>query len=279
MKDILASDKTLRVIVTPTETDFNRVAADKICDAVSTLEGTGRDGRVNTSLARGNTQTGIYEDIRQNPNMLEILSKARFFQLDEVYPAPKSFKEFTEEEILSAIFQGHIPPEQWITFDTSLEAKAAIEKMHQDFEKFGKLDLAILGIGAEGDDHYAQVGPHIPTSEEIINPELSDGMIQSYADYVGSSIGADNLPTHGLSLSHGAMPDHLIITAKGANKARPVFRMLAEQRTPNDAPTVSTTFLRDQRNVTVILDQSAAAEILERPDFMPMRTEMIEYSP
>lgn len=279
MKDLLVPDKALQIIIAPTEADFNRVAAEHISNAVASLNGTGLDGRVNTSLARGNTQTGIYEEICKNPEMLRILSQARFFQLDEVYPAPKSFKEFTEEEILSAVFKGNIPSDQWITFDTSLEAEQAIQKMRGEFEWYGDLDLAVLGLGAEGDDHYAQVGPGVRTSQDIINPRLSDGMIHSYASYVGLAVEGSGLPTHGLSLAHGAMPDHLIITAKGTNKARPVLRMLAEQRLPNDAPEVSTTFLRDQKNVTVILDADAAKEVVEKHAFLPMRAEMIEYNP
>ena len=274
------SSPSLKIIFTPSEEAFNTVSANALCSLTKGLITSGKR-TPNITLARGNTQSGIYEELRGSSDMLDVLSQARFFQLDEVYPAPKSFAEFTEEEILSSIFKDNIPDEKWVRFDTSKNPEQAIKEMRNAIQVYGgKLDLALLGLGADGDDHYAQVGQYISAHSDIINPELSNGMISSYISYIETITSEDafNVPTHGLSLAHAIMPDNLIITAKGINKAEPVYNMLCTPHFPNNAPEVSTTYLRKKKNVTVILDQDAASMIKQHTASLPKHAEMFEYA-
>lgn len=278
LSDILVPDKTLKIYIAPTDEIFNRVAAQTLCDATAELIAAGIE-TPNLTLARGNTQTGIYKLISEDPEMIGVLSQARFFQLDEVLTTQRTFREFTEAEILRSIFDGDIPSDRWRYFDTSLAPDKACDAMRNELDWYEGLHIAFLGLGAEGDDHYAQVREGIAVTKDVIAPELSDGMLASYESYLGEDrVDGVEMPTHGLSLAHAAMPDNMIIAAKGANKALPVFNMLCENRQPNNAPEISTTFLRDLKNVTVILDSEAAEKVLKEDAYLPPRTEVFEYS-
>ena len=202
-----------------------------------------------------------------------------FFQLDEVLTSQRTFREFTEAEILRSVFDGEIPADRWRYFDTTLSPEKACDAMRNELDWYEGLHIAFLGLGAEGDDHYAQVREGIAVTVDVISPELSPGMLASYESYLGEDrITNTNMPTHGLSLAHAAMPDNMIIAARGANKAIPVLNMLCANRDPNDAPDISTTYLRDLKNVTVILDKDAAAKITSNDAYLPPRTEIIEYT-
>ncbi len=268
----------MKIIITKSNDDFDQCAASTLHQLTLKLI---QDGRTtpNITLARGSTQDGIYAYIRNCPKILNSLSQARFFQLDEVYPAQKSFAAFSEEEILNAVFNANIPIDRWITFLKNTTPEKAIKNMRAAIHKYGGLDIAFLGIGAQDDDHYAQIGKNVPIDTDIINPQLSEGMIASYAAYVNMHPADLSLcPTHGLSLGPAAMPDHIIVTAKGENKALPVFNMLCKERSPYNAPQISTTFLKDKKHVTIILDEKAAAIIKKSQSSLPAHTEMIEYN-
>ncbi len=278
LQDCLLPGKILQIHIGQTDEIFNKVAAQTLCDTITKLIASGID-TPNLTLARGNTQTGIYQLISQTPDMLSILSRARFFQLDEILDAPKSFRDFTEAEILRAVFDGNIPPDRWHYFDTSMSPEEACDAMRSKLTLYGGLHIAFLGLGAENDDHYALVRGGISVDADIISPELSEGIRNSYKGYLGKDqTRSTSVPTHGLSLAHGAMPDHIIISAKGAGKADPVFNMLCTNRDPNEAPDISTTFLRDRENVTLILDRDAAEKIKHERALLPARSEIFEYT-
>ena len=78
LSDILVPDKTLRIYIAPTDEIFNRVAAQTLCDTTAELIAAGIE-TPNLTLARGSTQTGIYKLISENPDMIGVLSQARFF--------------------------------------------------------------------------------------------------------------------------------------------------------------------------------------------------------
>lgn len=112
-------------------------------------------------------------------------------------------------------------------------------------------DLQILGIGANG---------HIAFNEPFTRPEepvhIAALTAQTRADAAENFGGTENVPTYGLTMGIEEIlqAEKIILLALGEHKARAVYNMICGK----DDMSCPATALRKHRDVTVILDKSAA---------------------
>ncbi len=210
-------------------------------------------------LPTGSTPIGVYQElIKMHREEGLDLSNVIAFILDEYYPIdPKSlqsYHRFMRENLFdhvnipeANIFipRGDIPPEDVETYCLTFE--------HQ-IEKFGGLDLLLLGIGRSG---------HIGFNEPGSGPETRTRLIVldeiTRKDAASDFFGEENVPRQAITMGVGTILDarEIILMATGEHKA-PVVRRAVEE-TPNKA--VTATYLQNHRNAAFYIDRAAALHL------------------
>jgi glucosamine-6-phosphate deaminase len=125
----------------------------------------------------------------------------------------------------------------------------------------GGLDLTLLGLGGNG--HVGLNEPGSTADSQTRSVALSLATTRAAAHY-----GDNAAPIRGMTLGMERILDSnevwLLVT--GSHKAE-IFRRMMEEPVSSDVPA---TFLRDRDNVTILADQSAAAELTPRRASSPL---------
>jgi glucosamine-6-phosphate deaminase len=231
----------------------------RVCDAVAEVAAAGADRlaeavaanpRLVLGLPTGRTMVPFYAELarRHETGRLD-LSRARAFHLDELaLPAgdPRSFRAYSER---------HAGPRiglEWrqIELPCAHGDASALETECRRYEAAlrdaGGLDLAILGLGADGHVAYNLPGPPRDETHVVVLPE-----------HVADELGVAPLdrPLRAITLGLGALlaARALLVLATGAAKRDAVSAL---RDGPAD-PQWPCSLLRDHGDLELVVDRAA----------------------
>ena len=185
-----------------------------------------------------------------------------FFNLYEYYPlteeAGSSFNH------LNKLFLSQIDIDQQnvFTLDGTIPQDAITEHCRlyeQRIQTFGGLDIAVMGIGREGNIGMNEPGSYANSMTRLI---LIDSTSRAEASH---NIGVDNLPPCSITMGIGTILSarKVYVMAWGENKAD-IIRQTVEDKMSDTLPA---SYLQLHSNATICVDLAAAAHLtrIQRP--------------
>lgn len=201
-------------------------------------------------LPTGRTMLAFYRRLAARHRRGEIdLSHARGFNLDELLlprDHPASFHGFMERH---AWGRTGLRRERCDIPDPAADPTAECDRYDRAISAAGGLELAILGIGADGHVAYNLPGEPVDRTHVVqVPPEVADSM----------EVPAGHRPLRAITLGLGALREarHLILLATTTEKARAV-RALVDG--PED-PAWPASILRGHPRFEVLLTPAARGE-------------------
>ena len=237
--------------------EFSRAAADRVAALLA------RKPEAVIALPTGQTPLGLYAELVARAAAKQLsAAQARFFNLDDYLGLsaahPLSYARFLREHFLMPAGV----PEEHIRL---LRGDAGIEAECRDYEAAiaaaGGLDLAILGLGANG-----HIGFNEPGSDWSARTHVVALSPETRATHVAQTQGKFAIPEYGVTVGIStivAAREILLLVAGGAKA-----RALAALRRGIPDPKWPLTALLTHRNLTVLAEaelQSAAAEGVMAP--------------
>lgn len=210
-------------------------------------------------LATGSTPKKVYEElIRYHKEDGLSFRNVITFNLDEYYPMqPDSFHSyhlFMYEHLFSHL---DIQPENIYIPDGTIEKKN-IGKFCRDYEQkirsCGGIDLQLLGIGRTGHMGFNEPGSPIDSRTRLITLDHI-----TRQDAASDFFGVENVPLNAITMGVGTILDakRIILMAFGEAKSS-VIQQAVEGPVTEEVPA---TYLQHHKNVSVILDAAAAADL------------------
>lgn len=210
-------------------------------------------------LATGGTPAGMYAElIRMNKAGEVDFSKTTTFNLDEYYPISKedrqSYYYFMNEKLFKHINIDlkniHIP--DGLAPDSTLESEFYEKKIRA----VGGVDLQVLGIGSNGHIGFDEPADDFPTKTQ--RTHLADYTILDNARYFDK---IEEVPKEAITMGIGTIMSakKIMLLASGSAKAKMVKEAILGKVTPK----VPASILQFHKDVTMILDEEAGAELLK----------------
>ncbi len=208
-------------------------------------------------LATGSSPVGMYKKMIADHNSNGTsYQNCVTFNLDEYVGLPKthdqSYYTFMHENLFSGI---DVPEENiHIPNGEAADEKAACVDYENELKKY-IVDIQILGIGSDG--HIAFNEPGTPFTSETHLMDLTEQTRRDNARFFDGDI--DEVPTEAITqgLASIMRAKKIVLIATGANKAEAVYNMIHGPKT-TDCPA---SILQDHADVTVIMDEAAAAKL------------------
>jgi len=180
-------------------------------------------------------------------------AKARTFNLDEYcdLPAehPQSYRSFMHAQLFSQV---DIDPQNTHFLDGNATDEAAeCSRFDALIERFGGVDLQLLGIGRNG--HIGFNEPADTFTQGSFKVQLAPSTLEANSGYFSG----EHMPTHAMTMGVGAIlrAKEIVLVATGAAKAEAVKAMIQGEITPQ----LPASALQNHPNVTVYLDPAAAS--------------------
>jgi glucosamine-6-phosphate deaminase len=222
-----------------------RRAAEEFAHSVA------HDPRLVVALPTGRTPVAMYEWLAAERQAGRFdLGLATTFNLDEVLlprALPQTFFQFMTRHAWDPL--GVAPERRCIPNGEAADPEAECLRYEAEIESAGGLDLAILGIGADGhiaDNLPGQAGPR--THVITLDPD-------TLATLGGALVGPVRAITMGIDTILAAR--RIMLLATGPTKAEALKRMRDDP--PGDS--WPCTLFRDHANLTVIADPPAASQL------------------
>ncbi len=213
-----------------------------------------RKPRARLALASGKTMIPVYAElVRLHRLGLAPFRSARTFNLDELRLAagdPRSFRSFMERHLFSSVDLA----ESRIHFlrGDAGDAAAECRRFERDLERFGPLDLALVGVGVNG--HVAYLEPGRALAPRTARVRLSPSTRRRLASQ-GMRPAPREALTMGIETILAAW--RLLLVATGREKAKAVAAALEGPVTPR----WPASFLSLHPDLTVVLDRAAASRL------------------
>jgi glucosamine-6-phosphate deaminase len=209
------------------------------------------------ALPTGNTPLGFYRElVRMFKEGLIDFSKATVFNLDEFLGLPpqhpQSFRSYMQK-----YFWDHVnlrPESCHIPSSLPKDPDAECARYEQLIERYGGLDLAVLGIGENG--HIAFNEPGTPFENLTHVAKLS---LETRAREASTFGGLDKVPTHAITMGIKTImrAREILLLASGEEKAAALSRSLKGPVTPETPASI----LQLHPNLTIIADSLAAKQL------------------
>lgn len=231
---------------------MSKKAADLLVSVVNEIE------EPVLGLATGGTPAGMYEEIIRMNKANEVdFSKTTTFNLDEYYPISKesdqSYDYFMKENLFNHINidmnNTHIPDGS--AADCEVESEAYDTKV-----RAAGVDMQVLGIGSNGHIAFNEPADDFPTKTQ--RTDLTEGTIQDNARFFDN---IEDVPKEAITMGIGTIMNakRIMLLASGKAKAGVIKETVLGKVTPQ----VPASILQFHKDVTMILDEAAAAELLE----------------
>jgi glucosamine-6-phosphate deaminase len=221
-------------------------AADDVAAAVALLP------ELTMALPTGRTPVGLYDELaRRHAEGWQGLARARGFNLDElVLPAgdPRTFRAFMERH---AWGRTGLRRERCDVPDGAApDLEAECRRYEAALTRAGGLDLAVLGVGADG--HVAYNMPGLITLPTHVT-RLPDGLAASLG------VPPEDWPLRAITMGLGTIRQarRIVVMAMGETKATAVRALV---HGPED-PEWPCSFLGAHPDIEVLLDPAAAARL------------------
>lgn len=210
-------------------------------------------------LPTGSTPLGVYRELIRMHNEEQLdFSNVVTFNLDEYWPMEPdsihSYHKFMQENFFDHVNVNpdniHIPQGNIAAEDVD----AYCEEYERTIEKYGGLDLQLLGIGRTGHIGFNEPGSARNSLTRLVNLDPV-----TRRDAASGFFGEENVPHHAITMGVGSIlsAKKIIIMALGEHKA-PVVKRAAEQEVTDE---VSASFLQTHTNSLFVVDNAAAAEL------------------
>lgn len=243
----------MNIYITKDYDEMSKKAAELLASVVNETE------KPILGLATGGTPAGTYTElIRMNKAGEVDFSKTTTFNLDEYYPINKdneqSYYYFMRENLFKHINidmkNTHIP--NGSAKDCAAESEAYDNKIRET----GGVDLQLLGIGSNAHIAFNEPGDHFPTKTQ--KTDLTEATIQDNARFFEK---IEDVPTEAISMGIGTIMNakRIILLASGESKANAIKESILGKVNPQ----VPGSILQFHKDVTMILDEAAAEELLK----------------
>lgn len=209
-------------------------------------------------LATGGTPAGMYEElIRMNKANEVDFSKTTTFNLDEYYPISKesdqSYYYFMRENLFK-----HINIDMTNTYipDGSAKDCEAESEAYDKKVRASGVDMQVLGIGSNGHIAFNEPADNFSTRTQRTN--LTEGTIKDNARFFDN---INDVPKEAITMGIGTIMNskRIMLLASGKAKAEVIKQTILGKVTPQ----VPASILQFHKDVTIILDKEAAAELLK----------------
>jgi glucosamine-6-phosphate deaminase len=210
-------------------------------------------------LPTGRTPLAMYRDlvVKINGEKLDV-SRLRTFNLDEFYGLPAVHPGSYHSYMQNALF-GHISvnPENIKILDgETADPVAECAAYEAAIIAAGGVDLAVLGIGANGHIGFNEPGSDFESRTRLV--EIQSETRQANAIFFDNKL--EDVPAAALTSGIATIMDarQILLLATGASKADAVYAMLHGEITPD----VPASVLRRHRKLTIMVDRAAAVRVL-----------------
>ena len=208
-------------------------------------------------LATGSTPLQMYKQLIAVHETVGLdFSRARSFNLDEYIGLapenPQSYHYSMQQNFFSRI---NIKPEN-IYIPNGMAEDIEAEGRHYDslIDQMGGIDLQVLGIGQNA--HIGFNEPDVKFEATTHRVKLDEETIQANARFFTD---AEEVPRYAISMGIKTimLARKVILLANGRNKAEAVCKAVCG----SVSPAAPASILQLHRDVTVIVDQEAAAKL------------------
>ncbi|PKM93114.1 MAG: glucosamine-6-phosphate deaminase [Firmicutes bacterium HGW-Firmicutes-1] len=222
-------------------------------------------------LATGSTPAGMYNEmVLAYENDQIDYSEIRSFNLDEYYPIkkhnPQSYAYYMEQKLFK-----HINVSKDRSFIPNGECENVVEECKAYDEKIqvlGGIDLQVLGIGVNGHIGFNEPNVHFESRTHLVY--LDDETIEANSRFFSSK---EEVPTRAISMGIRTIMDSkkILLLASGSGKAEIIYNTIFGEISPN----VPASILQLHRDVTIILDNEAAEQIIKKNQFSKKKMSII----
>ncbi|MCL2221065.1 MAG: glucosamine-6-phosphate deaminase [Oscillospiraceae bacterium] len=206
-------------------------------------------------LATGSTPIGLYNELASRCSAGKIdFSKARTFNLDEYYPIKaehrQSYSAFMDKHLFSKVNFASTH----LLSGEALDPYEECARYDAEIEFAGGIDLQLLGIGRNG--HIGFNEPAVSYSMGSYLVDLTEGTLKANSRFFDDD---ETQPTQALTMGIGPIfkARKILLLITGEDKAD-ITKKLFGGVLHTDVPAC---FLLLHPNVTVILDEAAAARM------------------
>jgi len=237
------------------ESDLTAVgsrAADVFCTALTDAP------QGSYGFATGSTPVCMYQELiaRYQAGNLD-MSGIRAFNLDEYYPIKKSNDQSYEYFMSTELFN-HVnvkPENRDIPSGEAPDPELECIRYETALRNLDNFKLQILGIGENGHIGFNEPTEKFPARTNYV--KLAESTIKANARFFES---AEEVPKHALTMGVGTimMAEQILLIATGPKKSK----IIADTLLGDIVPRISASALQLHRNVTVVLDTEAAADLL-----------------
>jgi glucosamine-6-phosphate deaminase len=246
----------MNILVAHNYTELSQHAAQLIAEKIKD------NPRTALGLATGSTPLGLYRELanRVNQHVLDV-QHITTFNLDEYVGLapdhPQSYHCFMHTYFLNHVL---------IAKDRIFIPNGCAENLDHECLSYensinncGGIDIQILGIGRDGHIGFNEPGSSAHSRTRIV--PLDTITIHDNARFFAND--TTQVPTHAITMGIATIlaAREIILLANGAHKADIIYRTLYGPITEQ----IPASFLQQHPNVTVILDQEAAAMLPKKP--------------
>ena len=212
-------------------------------------------------LATGSSPIGLYENmIKDHKENGTSYAKCQSFNLDEYVGIDRNHSQSYWTFMHENLFHGIDLPEDKIHVPYG-NTKADCEGYEKAMENVS-VDIQVLGIGGNG--HIGFNEPGTPFTEETHIVDLTEKTLSDNARFFENDI--NKVPTQAITMGIATImkAKKILLVASGANKADAVAAMV---NGPVD-PACPASVLQNHPDVVVIVDEEAAAKLLDTWGFL-----------
>ncbi|MEM6843941.1 MAG: glucosamine-6-phosphate deaminase [Bacteroidota bacterium] len=210
-------------------------------------------------LATGSSPIKVYEElVRLHQEDRLSFKNVVTFNLDEYYPMAQnnaqSYWSFMHEHLFDEV---DIPPENINIPDGTLPLESvypACMAYEEKISQYGGLDFQLLGIGRTGHIGFNEPGSSNQSLTRLITLDHL-----TRVDASGDFHGIDKVPKRAITMGINTIKKarRIILLAWGYKKAE-IVKETVEGEVSSAIPA---TFLQEQQNTTILLDEEASAEL------------------
>lgn len=239
----------MKVVICKTYDDVSRESARLVAEQINNKPDTV------LGLATGSSPVGMYKELaRLNKEGKLDFSKVTSFNLDEYFPIKRSNDQSYYYFMFTNLFnhvnidKANVNVPNGEVSDPDAECRAYDEKI----ERFGGIDLQVLGIG-----HNGHIGFNEPDDKLIAATHVTSLTESTFKANSGYFENPSDMPMKALTM--GLAPimkaKKIVMVISGKSKA-PIVKRMLDGTIGTDCPA---SVLHMHRDVTVFLDEDAAS--------------------
>lgn len=231
--------------------ELSRLAAELFYEAIQ------ENRAIHLGMATGGTPSGMYDElISQLQNNPLPLGSIKTFNLDEyvglTQDDPNSYYTFMRETLYAPLKLSR--NQTYVPDGRTTDNEAECQRYESLLDTHG-IDLQLLGVGANGHIGFNEPGTSFDTLTHVV--ALNASTREANARFFEKP---EDVPTHAITMGIASIlkAKRIVLLASGEAKAEAIFHLM--NGTISEEWPI--TALQNHPDVTVIVDQEAARQIL-----------------